>query len=251
LLSGHFIPGEPDLTIKIYHMSQKKFTGPANRRDFLGKVTGAAALMGVASLISPGKAEAGIGGFTGNAPDPDDWFKGIKGKHRLVFDCTEPKEIFPFAWPKIFFMTNVAAGASASDCTAVVVLRHSAYLYGLQDNMWEKYKLGEMQKVMDPETKAFAVRNPFWKPKPDDFSAPGLGTVTLGIPELQTMGIMFCVCNMALTVFSAVVAGNTSQQPATVLKEWQDNLIPGIPAMPSGVYAVGRAQEHGCGYCYV
>jgi intracellular sulfur oxidation DsrE/DsrF family protein len=117
--------------------------------------------------------------------------------------------------------------------------------------LWAKYKLGEMSKVNDPETKAPAVRNPFWKPKPDDFSAPGLGNVTLGIPELQAMGIMFCVCNMALTVYSAVIAGNTKQDAAAVLKEMQDGLIPGIPHMPSGVYAVGRAQEHGCGYCYV
>jgi hypothetical protein len=232
-------------------MSQQKFIKAANRRDFLGKVTGAAALMGVASLVNPAKANDSIHSFTGNAPDPDDWFKGIKGKHRIVFDCTEPKEIFPFAWPKVYMMTNQATGASDKDCTAVVVLRHSAFLYGLQDSMWSKYKLGEMQKVMDPETKALADRNPFWKPKPDDFSLPGLGTVTLGIPELQSMGVMFCVCNMALTVYSAVVAGNTNQQPATVLKEWQDNLIPGIPPMPSGVYAVGRAQEHGCGYCNV
>ncbi len=232
-------------------MSQQKFIKPANRRDFLGKVTGAAALMGVASLVNPAKANDSIHNFVGNAPDPDDWFKGIKGKHRIVFDCTEPKEIFPFAWPKIYYMTNEATGASEKDCTAVVVLRHGAFLYALQDNMWAKYKLGEMQKVMDPQTKAPAVRNPFWKPKADDFSAPGLGNVTLGIPELQSMGIMFCVCNMALTVFSAVVAGSTNQQPAAVLKEWQDNLISGIPPMPSGVYAVGRAQEHGCGYCYV
>jgi intracellular sulfur oxidation DsrE/DsrF family protein len=232
-------------------MSQQKFIKSANRRDFLGKVTGAAALMGVASLINPAKANDSIHSFTGNAPDPDEWFKGIRGKHRIVFDCTEPKEIFPFAWPKIYMMTNEATGASDKDCTAVVVFRHGAFLFALQDSLWAKYKLGEMQKVMDPQTKAFAVRNPFWKPKPDDFSVPGLGNVTLGIPELQTMGIMFCVCNMALTVYSAAVAMNTKQDAATVLKEWQDGLIPGIPAMPSGVYAVGRAQEHGCGYCNV
>ncbi|HEV3221966.1 MAG TPA: twin-arginine translocation signal domain-containing protein [Puia sp.] len=232
-------------------MSQQKFIKSANRRDFLGKVTGAAALMGVASLINPAKASDSIHSFTGNAPDPDEWFKGIRGKHRIVFDCTEPKEIFPFAWPKIYMMTNEATGASDKDCTAVVVFRHGAFLFALQDSLWAKYKLGEMQKVMDPQTKAFAVRNPFWKPKPDDFSVPGLGNVTLGIPELQTMGIMFCVCNMALTVYSAAVAMNTKQDAATVLKEWQDGLIPGIPAMPSGVYAVGRAQEHGCGYCNV
>jgi intracellular sulfur oxidation DsrE/DsrF family protein len=232
-------------------MNRNKPTQSANRRAFLGKVTGAAALMGVASIISPAKSNAGVSGPFANAEDPDEWFKGIKGKHRMVFDCTEPKEIFPFAWPKIFMMTNEATGASEKDCTAVVVLRHAAYAYALQDSLWEKYKLGEMQKVNDPETKAPAIRNPFWKPKPDDFSAPGLGTVTLGIPELQTMGIMFCVCNMALTVYSAVIAGITKQDPAAILKEMQDGLIPGIPHMPSGVYAVGRAQEHGCGYCYV
>ena len=148
-------------------------------------------------------------------------------------------------------MTNEATGASEKDCTAVVVLRHAAFLYALQDDMWAKYKLGEMQKVNDPETKAAAVRNPFWKPKSDDFSAPGLGTITLGIPELQSMGVMYCVCGMALTVYSTVVAGQTNQKPEDVKKEWIANLIPGIPVMPSGVWAVGRAQEHGCGYCYV
>lgn len=224
---------------------------PANRRDFLGKVTGAAALMGVGSLVNPAKASDSISPFSGNADDPEAWFKGVKGKRRIVFDCTEPKEIFPFAWPKIFMMTNAATGSPAADCTAVVVLRHSAIPFALQDNMWAKYKFGEMFKVNDPQTKTSALRNPFWKPKPDDFSAPGIGVVQLGIPQLQTEGIMFCACAMAITVYSAVVAGTTNQDPATVKKEWIDNLIPGIPAMPSGVWAVGRAQEHGCGYCYV
>lgn len=223
----------------------------ANRRDFLGKVTGAAALMGVASLVNPAKASDSIRPFSGNADDPEEWFKGVKGKHRLVFDCTEPKQIFPFAWPKIYMMTNAATGAPQADCTAVVVLRHDAIPFALQDSMWAKYKLGEMFKIDDPQTKAPALRNPFWKPKPDDFSAPGIGVVQLGIPQLQTEGIMFCACGMAITVYSAVVAGNTKQDPATVKKEWLDNLIAGIPAMPSGVWAVGRAQEHGCGYCNV
>jgi hypothetical protein len=239
-------------------MQKQKFIQPANRRDFIGKVTGAAALLGVVGLVNPAQANAEIRSFTGEAEDPDDWFKSVKGKHRMVFDCTEPKEIFPFVWPKIYMMTNEATGASEKDCTAVVVLRHSAFLFALQDNMWAKYNLGnisaggkQMVSVTDPQTKASAVRNPFWKPKPDDFSAPGIGNITLGIPELQGMGIMFCVCNMALTVYSAVLAMSTNQTADAVKKEWLANLIPGIPAMPSGVWAVGRAQEHGCGYCYV
>jgi intracellular sulfur oxidation DsrE/DsrF family protein len=232
-------------------MQKQKFIQPANRRDFIGKVTGAAALMGVASLMNPITADAKPATFSGNDADPEEWFKGLKGKHRLVFDCTEPKEIFAFAWPKVFLMTNVGSGTPEKEVSSIVVLRHNAFLYALQDSLWAKYKLGEMQKVNDPETKTFAVRNPFWKPKPDDFSAPGLGVVQLGIPELQSQGIMFCTCDVALTVYSAVVAAQTNQQAADVKKEWLAGLIPGIPAMPSGVWAVGRAQENGCGYCYV
>jgi intracellular sulfur oxidation DsrE/DsrF family protein len=232
-------------------MASRKFVQPANRREFIGKVTGAAALMGVASLVNPVKANDSIHSFSGAADDPEEFFKGLRGKHRVVFDCTEPKEIFPFAWPKIFMMTNVASGASDKDCSAAVVLRHNAFVYALKDDLWAKYKLGEMFKINDPQTKTFALRNPFWKPKPDDFSAPGIGVVQLGIPELQSSGIIFCVCGMALTVFSAVVASQTNQQAADVRKEWVAGLIPGIPVMPSGVWAVGRAQEHDCGYCYV
>ena len=233
-------------------MSNNKMIKSANRRAFLGKVTGAAALIGVASLLDPAKANDNNKSFTGDADDPEEFFKVLRGKHRLVFDVTEPKEIFPFAWPKIFIMTNVASGASEKDCSAVVVLRHNAIPYAMQDSLWAKYKFGEMFKINDPETKTYTVRNPFWKPKPDDFSAPGLGVVTLGIPELQTMGINFCVCGMALTVFSAVAAGMMpGTNAADIRKEWVAGLIPGIPVMPSGVWAVGRAQEHDCGYCFV
>ena len=95
-------------------MSTFKQIKSANRRAFLGKVTGAAALMGVASLVNPVKASNEVThlplGFSGEADDPEEFFKALRGKHRLVFDVTEPKEIFPFAWPKIFIMTNVASG---------------------------------------------------------------------------------------------------------------------------------------------
>jgi intracellular sulfur oxidation DsrE/DsrF family protein len=230
-------------------MTHHKFIPPANRRNFLGKVTGAAALMGVASLISPAKANAKEFFSYRHTADPDEWFKGIKGKHRIVFDCTEPKEVFPFAWPKIFQMSN--AGTGTPDSTAVVVFRHNAYVYALQDSLWAKYKFGEMLNIKDPETKAAAIRNPFWQPKPDDFKIPGVGPVQLGIPELQAGGVMFCVCDIALTVNSAAIAMKTNQDAAVVKKEFLAAMIPNIPAMPSGVWAVGRAQENGCGYCYV
>jgi hypothetical protein len=118
------------------------------------------------------------------------------------------------------------------------------------DALWAKYKFGEMFKINDPRTSAPATRNPYWETKPDDFKMPGIGAIPIGIRDLQADGILICVCDLALTVFSAVTAMNSNQDAAAVKKEWVEGLLPSIPAMPSGVWAVGRAQEHGCTYCF-
>ena len=38
--------------------------------------------------------------------------------------------------------------------------------------------------------------------------------------------------------------------PVDVYTEWIKHLLPGVQLVPSGVWALGRAQEHGCGYIY-
>jgi len=110
------------------------------------------------------------------------------------------------------------------------------------------YKFVEVFKADDPLTKAPSVRNPFWKPKPGDFKVPGLGPVEIGINQLQDNGVMFCVCDVAMTVYSSVLAG--TGDGAAIKKDWMSGLLPGIQVVPSGVWAVGRAQEHGCAYCF-
>ena len=37
---------------------------------------------------------------------------------------------------------------------------------------------------------------------------------------------------------------------AAVKKEWLGAVLPNIQVVPSGVWALGRAQEHGCTYCF-
>jgi intracellular sulfur oxidation DsrE/DsrF family protein len=232
-------------------MRTENFVQSANRRDFLGKLSGAAAILGIASVVNPANADAGITRVTAMSGDPDEWFKSVKGKHRIVFDCTEPKQIFPFAWPKVFLMTNAATGSPEKDCGVVVVLRHDAIFYAFSDDLWAKYKFGEAHKIDDPMTKTAATANPFWNTKPDEFKVPGIGTVQIGIRDLQASGVMFCVCDVAITVHSAVTASQLGLDPTTLKNEWTAGLLPGIQSMPSGVWAVGRAQENGCAYCYV
>ncbi|MDQ6814283.1 MAG: hypothetical protein M3040_11130 [Bacteroidota bacterium] len=219
----------------------------SRRREFLGNIAASAAALGMLSIPSSIKAASSISGQPSTA---DEWFNSIKGKHRVVFDATRPYDLMPFAWPRVFLLTNQATGTEEKDSSVVVVLRHDAIPYAFEDRIWSKYKFGEFFKADDPATKTASVRNPFWKPKSGDFKIPGFGPVAIGINELQDSGVMFAVCDAAITVNSAVVAANMKADAATVKNEWVSGLLPGIQVVPSGVWALGRAQEHGCSYIF-
>ena len=233
-------------------MDNNKFEQKTHRRDFIGAIATGAAVLGAASLPQFLNAEP-----LTQAPEvvdsqtPDEWFNQIKGKHRIVFDATHPEEVMPFAWPRVFLMTNEKTGAASKDCSVVVVLRHNAIPFAFDNGIWEKYKFGSKFKIDDQATKAASIRNPFWKPAKGDFVIPGIGEVNIGIDELQADGVMFCVCDVAVTVNSAVTAKTMKMDAGEVKKDWIAGLLPGIMVVPSGVWAVGRAQEHNCSYCFV
>ena len=236
---------------------EKEQSTPTPRRKFLGTLAASAAALGLSSFASPLVAHAGESPQPENMQtdmmDADAWFKQMKGKHRIVYDVTGPKEghelVMPFAWSKVFLMTNTAPGGAEKDNNVVVVLRHNAIPFAMNSAMWAKYKFGENFKIMDPNDGKPSIRNMMWQPHPA-FSVPGLGPVPIGIDELQGNGVMFCVCDVALTVNSAVLGEAMKMKGEDVKKEWLANLLPGVQVVPSGVWAVGRAQEHKCGYCF-
>jgi intracellular sulfur oxidation DsrE/DsrF family protein len=241
-------------------MEKNNLSNQTDRRQFLGSITAGAATLGLASLFQPLQAGANdnIPGF--NPDDPDAWFKPLKAKkHSIVFDATKPHGIMPFVWPRVFLLTNAATGSAEKDCGVVVVLRHDAIPYAFEDRLWPKYKFSEVFKESGDLGPAFqatdaataaTMRNPFWKPKPGDFKAPGFGNVAIGINELQASGVMFCVCNAAMTVYSNAIAMQTNGDAKEIMKDWVAGLLPGVQVVPSGVWAVGRAQENGCQYCF-
>lgn len=230
---------------------KKRSNNPATeRRDFLKNVATGAAALSLSMFAPPFKLSAGA--LDSSPDDADAWFNQLdsKGKHRIAFDVIKPNDMLPFAWPKIYQLTNVATGAQEKDLGVVVVLRHDAIPYTMENRLWEKYKFGEVFKINDPVTKKPSVRNMFWQPKPGDFMVPGVGEVEIGINQLQDHGVMFCACNMALTVLSAVAAQSMKMDATAVYNDWKSGILPGIQIVPSGVWAVGRAQEHGCAYCF-
>jgi intracellular sulfur oxidation DsrE/DsrF family protein len=219
----------------------------SRRREFLSTVAAGAVTMGMMSIPSQLRAFPTMSTEPGT--DIEEWFK-VKGKHRVVFDATHPNGVLPFAWPKVFLMTNDKTGTPEKENSAVVVLRHDAIPYAFEDKLWEKYKFGEYFKADDPLTSKPAIRNPFNHPKPGDFKLPGVGPVPIGINELQDAGVKFCVCEMAMMVHANVMAQKIGKDANEILKDWKEGILPGVQPVPSGVWALGRAQENGCAYIF-
>jgi len=213
------------------------------RRKFIGTLAlGTAA--GITAMATPLREATNY--MTPGMNDAEAWFKNIKGSHRAVFDASEPNSAFPLIWTWGFYATNNGTGSADSDITAVCVLRHNAMAFALDDNLFKKYKLGEMFKIQDNRTNAPATRNPYYKATDGDFPLNGVD----GIKKMQERGAMFCVCNLALTVYSGFAAKAMGLDPETVRKEWVSGVLPGIQVVPAGIWALERAQKQGCSYIF-
>ncbi len=215
----------------------------SSRRLFVGKLATAAAA-GLTSLHAI--QHPAFGATVKSGSDAENWFKKAKGSHRIVYDASEPHDGMAIVWSWVFYLTNNETGITDNDMTAMVVLRHNAIPFALEDRLWKKYNLGEVFKVKDNNTQKPAARNPYYVPQAGDFPAPGIE----GIQKMQSRGAMFCVCDMALKVYSGMVAGAQKLDPEEVYKDWVSGVLKDIQIVPSGVWAIGRAQEHRFGYCY-
>ena len=120
-------------------------------------------------------------------------------------------------WPLVFAYTFVATNAPGT-ATAVVVLRAAALPVALGGDVWEKYKIGELLKIIDPETKAPAVKNPFLHPKPDV-----LRTDDAAVDRLLANGAVIGACNQALYGMSKMLAHNAGVTADEAAKEWTAN----------------------------
>lgn len=207
------------------------------RRGFLGGlVAGAGALLvGRWSTAEASSLESTV--------IADEWISKIKGKYKQVFDVVSVGNAFGAAYPLNFInSTKEATNAPDSDITAVAVFRHFAMPLMLKDSVWAKYKLGEVLDVKDPKTNAPAVRNVLREAIPlHNMSYEQL---------LAKPNVVVVACNLALTVISGMAAPKAGVTAEVAKREFTAGLLPGAVLSASGVYAVNRAQQAGCTYCF-
>jgi hypothetical protein len=207
-----------------------------SRRSFF---TALASVAGVAAL-RPGDAAAQA---TAPSAGPFDmaWLEQMKGKHKQLYDlggislAEEPR---PLRFCRNFLDTfRDVYKLEHPGVNTAVGISGPAFPMNATDRLWEKYKLGERAKIIDPKTKQPSVRNVFY----DDGS-------DIGVKAIQARGTIFWQCNVALGGVAQQLADQFKMPFAEVRADLIAGLNPGVKLMPSHVMALALAQERGFTY---
>ena len=212
-----------------------------DRREFMG-VAAAMAAIGAGVSLPTSTAMAAKGPSTGFTR----WLDSINGTHKIVLDMREPNHGEAFAWAWVWLYTAPQAyEVPESDVGVALVLRHNAIPIALGDSAWEKYKLGEVFGIDDPDTGKPAVKNPFY------LTISGEGFLPdMAIQKLIGRGVAIAACDMAIHHYSGVIAKKAGLPHEDVLADWNKAVLPGITHAPSGLVACQGAVSRGCTYLY-
>jgi hypothetical protein len=220
-----------------------------DRRDFLRQLTLATAAVGGGAIVSPLGAEdlnraADHFGASSAAWDMS-WVDQLqRAQYRAVFDSPTLADGAAL---------DLAAGiqgnfkevyGSDEGVRMVVVMRQLGQVMAFNDDLWNRYGIGEERKVNDPLTKQPARRNPYLKALPGEPD----WAVASKLETLHARGAIFLVCNRASMNWAAGAAEQTKKDVEQVRNEVRNGLVLGATLMPTGVFALVRAQNAGCAY---
>jgi intracellular sulfur oxidation DsrE/DsrF family protein len=225
------------------------------RRQFLGRMVGAAAAAGIS-----------VGGtrVSAQAAATDDWIKEVKGEHRCLFDFPQHKNGMPLLHILNYINTystayKMAPGQVGAVGTLYSAGNQSSIPLGFTDAIWAKYEIGSYLGLKDAEGKPY-TRNVFNHPTEKDVhlllkaidlpNIPALAGAmpALGIESLQKMGAKFIMCANALGLWCMELDARGKGKAQDIEKELRANLLPGVTIVPAMVIAIDKAQEAGIKY---
>ena len=208
----------------------------SSRRSF---VTSLASAAGVAAL--GGRDSAAQTTPPSAGPFDMAWLEQMKGKHKQLYDLGSfdlAADNRPLRFCRNFLDTfRDVYKLEHPQINSAVGISGPAFAMNASDRLWEKYKLGERSKIIDPMTKQPSIRNLFL----DDGS-------DISIKAIQARGTIFWQCNVALGNVAQQLAAQFKMPVAEVRADLIAGLLPGVKLMPSHVMALALAQERGFTY---
>jgi len=229
------------------------------RRSFLSRLGAGLTAFGAAWAI-PAPAFASplaraaqtpsSGGWQPARHAEDDWFDAIPGKHRTILDAVSAQGV----GDALHFASNIYETSASgyrlqnTDLAVIICLRHAATPFGFNDAMWAKFGalISPRAKFTDPKSHGPATVNVFNSTEYRGLLSNGAAT----IDALIAQGIHFAVCAHATHGYASGLAPKNEGNVEATYKELTSNLIGNARMVPSGIVAVGHAQERGYAYAY-
>ena len=218
---------------------------PHDRREFLEHLgVASAALIGTRTFsLTP----AALPAQRASEGEPWDmsWLDRLKSTpYRAVIDASALEEGYaPSLASGLMGDFHDVHGATDDQVRIVIVARRGGTPLVFGDALWEKFALGEETKMNDGDGKPYR-RKPFYRAR--ERASPESASSKL--ETLQRRGLTLLVCNIAATNWSRRLAEKTKRDFTDVKREVYASFVPGTVVMPSGVFALMRAQNAGCAY---
>lgn len=217
--------------------------GTTPRRGFITTVLGGAAAFGLSSVLSSYKVKD----EEEPSSRPEDfkkaelWFDQIKNKkHKMVFDMNKSNNGAALSWALTLMDTYNDAGVPDAELGIVIILRYAGGPLAITDPLWEKYGFGKRLDIKDDETKDYIKNNPFTKCKTEDDDCFEL---------FMKRGGLIGVCKLGTEHSAEGVAEQMKLDKNATVKEFLEHVQQGIQLVPTGIWALNRAQELGCTFC--
>src|SRR5205085_12034107 len=112
------------------------------------------------------------------------------------------------------------------------------------DRLWASYEIGVKTNVRDPMTHAHARRNPFWSAPAGSPHIHDASTLV----ALLGRGVTLLICNIAAMNWAARLAQKRERDVEETRNQVRNGLVPGAILVPSGIFALIRAQNAGCAF---
>ena len=212
----------------------------SRRRHFLAQLGAAAAALAIDSDELRAASRASTSWWDTS------WLDRLaSAQYRVVFNASEINDGAAMDYAATFFdHFHEVHETTDKQTRPVIVFRRLGTAMAFNDALWDRYAIGEESKIRDAATQAPARRNVFWTSRPGA-SAQSAATK---LDALHARGLISLVCNVAANNIATRWAEKLQRPVADVRKDVTDNLIPGATLVPSGIYALIRAQNAGCAY---
>jgi hypothetical protein len=210
-----------------------------NRRSFLTTIGSLAAFSSAAGAQAPSAPAVSAAAIDVS------WFDKMKGKHRQVFDLGsfDLSVDSPLRQPVTYLTAHreISHLEPPDDINVLVAISHKAFPMNATDALWEKYRLGEIWNIKDPQTGKPSTRN--------IFTGPATGAAPAAtVRGLQARGVVFWQCNFALGSVAAELAQKTGGKAADIRADLLPGLLPGVRLVPAHTWAIGHTHELGFAY---